>query len=85
MSVCHNNSRPKRTKINPLTKLGRAGFALKLHVKREGSMYSYGEGPDDSLQRRVAFGLLYLQIPLGVGLECGDGQCQVNRTTVHQE
>ena len=48
-------------------------------------MYSYGEGPDDSLQRRVAFGLLYLQIPLGVGLECGDGQCQVNRTTVHQE
>ena len=34
-------------------------------------MYSYGEGPEDRLSSPVAFGFLNLQIPWGVGLECG--------------
>ncbi|CAL8393488.1 unnamed protein product [Arctogadus glacialis] len=48
-------------------------------------MDSYGEGPHGNLKSPPAFGLLNLQIPLGVGLECGGGQHQVNSTRVHQE
>ena len=48
-------------------------------------MDSYGVGPQGNLKSPPAFGLLNLQIPLGVGLECGGGQHQVNSTRVHQE